>query len=109
MGPNLGRGLTDHRQVFLRGREDVLQDEQEDGDGQQDGDLEAQLLPPAVADEEGGQVQDQQVEEGHHEDDHVEQGLPVHDDLEEASDVSSNVSSAVAASGVSPRRRRRYE
>lgn len=81
--PQPPQRLTDHRQAVFGGREDVLEDQQQDGDGQQDGDLEAQLFSSDLADEEGRQVQDQQVEERHDEDGHVEKRLPDDGDLKQ--------------------------
>lgn len=68
--------LTDHRQLVLGGRQHVLENEQQDGDGEQDGHFEAHLLSAALTDEEWGQIQDQQVEQGHDENDQIKQRLP---------------------------------
>lgn len=68
-------GLVGH------GGQDVVEDEQQDGDGQQHGDLEAQLLSSVVGDEEGGQVQGQEEEDGQQEVDDVEEGPPLYGEL----------------------------
>ena len=67
--------LTDHRQLVLSGRQHVLENEQQDGDGEQDGHFEAHLFSAALTDEERGQIQDQQVEQGHDENDQIKQRL----------------------------------
>ena len=67
--------LTDHRQLVLCGRQHVLENEQQDGDGEQDGHFEAHLFSAALTDEERGQIQDQQVEQGHDENDQIKQRL----------------------------------
>lgn len=69
------RGLVGH------GGQDVIQDEQQHGDGQQHGDLEAQLLSSVVSDEEGGQVQSQEEDNGQQEVDDIEEGPPLHGEL----------------------------
>ena len=63
------------------GGQDVIQDEQQDRDGQQHGDLEAQFLSSVVSDEERGQVQSQEEHSGQQEVDDVEEGPPLHGDL----------------------------
>lgn len=63
------------------GRQDVVQDEQQHGDGQQHGDFEAQLLPTMVRDEEGGQIQAQEEQDGQQEVDDVEEWPPLHGEL----------------------------
>ncbi|TNN32172.1 hypothetical protein EYF80_057667 [Liparis tanakae] len=73
--------LTDHGQLGLGGGQQVLQDEQQDGDGQQHRHLEAQLLAARLVDEEGRHVQQHEVEQRHDEDDHVEHRLPGDGDL----------------------------
>lgn len=73
---------TYERRLVRHGRQDVVEDEQQHGDGEQHGDLEAQFLPVAVRDEEGGQVQAQEEEDGQQEVDDVQQGSPLDDKLE---------------------------
>lgn len=63
------------------GGQDVIEDEQQDRDGQQHGDFETQLLPSMVGDEEGGEVQSQEEQDGQQEVDDVEEGPPLHRDL----------------------------
>lgn len=79
---------TDHGQHVLGGGQHVLQDEQQHGDGEQHGDLETELLTPGCVDEEGGQVQHQQVEERHNQVDDVQQRLPDDGHLTPHSDSS---------------------
>lgn len=64
------------------GGQDVIEDEQQDGDGQQYGDFEAQLLSSAVFDEEGGEVQNQEEQDGQQEVGDVEEWPPLHGELE---------------------------
>ena len=82
--------VTNERDPVGRGRQDVVQDELQHGDGEQHGDLEAQLLAAFVCDEEGGQVQTQEEEDGHQEVDDVEDGPPLHVDL--SNDIQTSVS-----------------
>lgn len=63
------------------GGQDVVQDEQQDGDGQQHGDFEAQLLSSMVCDEEGGEVQTQEEQDGQQEVDDMQEGPPLHGEL----------------------------
>lgn len=52
------------RSLVGHGGKDVIQDEQQDGDGQQHGHFEAQLLSSMVCYEEGGDVQTQEEQDG---------------------------------------------
>lgn len=63
------------------GGQDVVQDEQQDRDGQQHRDFETQLLPPMVSDEERGEIQSQEKQNGQQEIDDVEEGSSFHVDL----------------------------
>ena len=76
------RGPTYEGSPVGHGGQDLVEDEQQHGDGQQHGDLEAQLVPPVVGDEEGGQVQTQEEEDGQQEVDDMQKGPPLHGDLE---------------------------
>lgn len=64
------------------GGQDVVEDEQQDGDGQEHRDLEAQLLPSVVGDEEGGEIQTQEEEDGQQEVDDMEKGPSLYGELE---------------------------
>ena len=55
---------TYERSLVGHGGKDVIQDEQQDGDGQQHGHFEAQLLSSMVCYEEGGDVQTQEEQDG---------------------------------------------
>lgn len=63
------------------GGQDFVQDEQQNGDGEQHGDFEAQLLSSVVCDEVGGEVEGQEEEDGDQEVDDMEEGPPPHGEL----------------------------
>lgn len=75
-GPLQQQQLTDHRQVKLSGRQHVLENEQQNGDGQEDGHFEAQLFTSGLADEKRGQIQDKEKKQWYDEIDHIEHWLP---------------------------------
>lgn len=72
---------TYERSLVGHGGQNVIQDEQQDGDGQQHGDFEAQLLSSMVCDEEGGEVQNQEEQDGQQEVGDMEEGPPLHGEL----------------------------
>lgn len=74
-------GLTYERDPVGRRGQNFVQDQLQDGDGQQHGDLEAQLLASFFRDEERRQVQTQEEEHGQQEVDDVEDRPPLHGDL----------------------------
>lgn len=74
-------GGTYERSPVGHGGQDVVQDEQQDGDRQQHGDLEAQLLSPVVRDEVGGEIQTQEEQDGQQEVDDMEEGPPLNGEL----------------------------
>lgn len=78
---HLGGICTYERRLVGHGGQDVIQDEQQDRDGQQHSDLEAQFLSSVVSDEERGQVQGQEEDDGQQEVDDVEEGPPLHGEL----------------------------
>lgn len=64
-----------------RGWQNFIQDELQHGDGEQHGDLEAELLASFVGDQERGQVQTQEEQDGQQKVDNVEDRPPPHGDL----------------------------
>lgn len=79
--PRVRRLCTYEGGLVGHGGQDVVQDEQQDRDGQQHGDLEAQFLSSVVSDEERGQVQSQEEHDGQQEVDDIEEGPPLHGEL----------------------------
>lgn len=64
-----------------RGRQDFDQNKLHESDGEQHGDLEANLSALSLWDYEGSQVQAQQEQEGQQDVDDVEERMPLHGDL----------------------------
>jgi len=74
--------------------QDVVQDEQQNRDGQQHSDFETQLLPSMVSDEKGGEIQNQEEKNGQQEVDDVEEGSPFYGNLvRKGSDIMTMVES----------------
>lgn len=80
--------LTYFRQLVFSGGQHVLENQQQDGNGQEYGHFEAQLFTSGLADEKGGQIQDQKIEQGHDKNDHIKHWLPSDVDLRKHSQIN---------------------
>lgn len=72
---------TYERSLVGHGGQDVIQDEQQDRDGQEHRDFEAQLLPSVVGDVERGEIQNEEKQDGQQEIDDVKEGSPLYGNL----------------------------